>query len=206
MHKIKYTALQKKLYWETFGKYIRETNLWYSYIFLYEGIKYQDLVTSWRTSAFPPIEEFAYCDLNIYLVSVASTLLNASLTGDLSTFQCRQLFQPALGRRALSSVNRSSGVSLNVGAIITSTPHVRSPDFFLIQSSQSSHVNLEICARWEAKERENQQDSQSANLRSPSYVVLATTLNQISKTGRRKGSALQGCPANGKVCWNHFHN
>lgn len=203
MHKIKYTALQKKPYWETFGKYIRETNLWYSYVFLYEGIKYQDLATSWRTNAFPPIEEFAYCDLNIYLVSVASALLNASLMGDLNTF-CSCASQRWV--LMLSPVNSSSGVSLNVGAIITSTPHMCSPDFFLIQSFQRSHVNLEICAHWEAKERENQQDSQSANLRSPSYVVLATTLNRISKTGRRKGSALQGCSANGKVCWNHFHN
>lgn len=140
MHKIKFTALQKKLYWETFGKYIRETNLWYSYVFLYEGIKYQDLATSWKTSA--PTEEFAYCDLNIYLVSVASTLLNASLMGDLNTFQGLQLCQPALGPRALSPVNSSSGASLNVGAIITSTPHICSPDFFLIQSSERSHINL----------------------------------------------------------------
>lgn len=168
MHKIKYTALQKKLDWETFGKYIRETNLWYSYVFLYEGIKYQDLATNWRTSAFPPIEEIAYCDLNIYLVSVASTLLSASPMGDLNTFQCSQLCQPALGPCVLSPVNSSSGASLNVGAIITRAPHILSPDFFLIQSSQSSHVSLEICAHWEAKEREKQQDSQSANLRSTS--------------------------------------
>ena len=57
--------------------------------------------------------------------------------GDLNTFQGLQLRQPVLGPRALSPVNSSSGARSNVGA-----PHICSPDFFLIQSSERSHINL----------------------------------------------------------------